>query len=442
MVFKNFLFGIPVLFAFFIYNFLCKFNGLEVVWFERELLIPPSNGSYPYLQMRNVLEDGDVKEIIQYAQKQDYALFVSLNEAQNISEEWSSEPIDGKCILPKAMRDDGRCHFINRFDAGMHQSRTGGYHQRKSEKLAKNNARGVVFRQTLSYGNKEDDVVLDKFFQNPVILDHAKQLCGPDSIVRPYILYANIMLPGQELPAHSDTPAFRGLDRFNAPHWFLSAMHASGLFKEYHVDALTAVTFYSTNDGGDFVFWPGGPKKSEERVPCEMNTGIIVDTDTVIHFVDVVGANVNAEPPPMKVGVGAEDLFVKLRQNEEGKWDLLTPDGDIRATYDWDMLRYSVSWKGICFENEEKEKEFDDKTNEITIEQAAETMKDFLVKERGRSRDELDTLDGIAKAMATEFVHPMMPAFGGGIYNLCVISAHIDSNLGLGETVSELIGCK
>ena len=85
-------------------------------------------------------------------EKQDYALFVSLNEAQNISEEWSSEPIDGKCILPKAMRDDGRCHFINRFDAGMHQSRTGGYHQRKSEKLAKNNARGVVFRQTLSYG--------------------------------------------------------------------------------------------------------------------------------------------------------------------------------------------------------------------------------------------------------------------------------------------------
>ena len=66
----------------------------------------------------------------------------------------------------------------------------------------------------------------------------------------------------------------------------------------------------------------------------------------------------------------------------------------------------------------------------------------IVEKERGRSRDELDTLDGIAKAMTTEFVHPMMPAFGGGIYNLCVISAHIDSNLGLGETVSELVGCK
>ena len=43
-------------------------------------------------------------------------------------------------------------------------------------------------------------------------------------------MYANLLLPGQELAVHTDVPEFRGANRKVIPQWLLVVMHHSGLF--------------------------------------------------------------------------------------------------------------------------------------------------------------------------------------------------------------------
>src|SRR5262249_2483957 len=63
----------------------------------------------------------------------------------------------------------------------------------------------------------------------PQFIEAARQIRGKH-IVRPAIVYLNILLPGQELAVHTDVPEFRGANRTREPEWLLVAMHHSRLF--------------------------------------------------------------------------------------------------------------------------------------------------------------------------------------------------------------------
>ena len=57
------------------------------------------------------------------------------------------------------------------------------------------------------------------------------------SVIEPAIVFANLMVPGQELAVHTDVPEFRGCNRKVMPQWLLVAMHHSGLFDDVaHAD--------------------------------------------------------------------------------------------------------------------------------------------------------------------------------------------------------------
>ena len=47
----------------------------------------------------------------------------------------------------------------------------------------------------------------------------------------PNIVYANLLLPGQELAVHTDVPEFRGANRKRYPQWLIVVMLHSGLFE-------------------------------------------------------------------------------------------------------------------------------------------------------------------------------------------------------------------
>ena len=55
------------------------------------------------------------------------------------------------------------------------------------------------------------------------------------------IVYANVVLPGQELSVHTDVPEFRGANRKHEPEWLLVVMPLSGLFERWRMPIATGV---------------------------------------------------------------------------------------------------------------------------------------------------------------------------------------------------------
>ena len=95
---------------------------------------------------------------------------------------------------------------------------------------------------------------MDELLHNPALIDAAVTLFDRP-VVEPAIVFANLMLPGQELAVHTDVPEFRGASRKNLPQWLLVVMHHSGLF-----------------DGGACRSQPGSPT-SRTATPARCATG-------------------------------------------------------------------------------------------------------------------------------------------------------------------------
>src|SRR5207244_3389582 len=115
----------------------------------------------------------------------------------------------------------------------------------------------------------------------------ARALDGRPVIV-PAIVYANILVPGQELAVHTDVPEFRGISRKSHPQWLIVAMHHSGLFADWRMPIATGVAWFHDCAGGDFVCWPDGPDAAPHACPVRFNTAMLLDTDSVFHGVDRV----------------------------------------------------------------------------------------------------------------------------------------------------------
>ena len=61
------------------------------------------------------------------------------------------------------------------------------------------------FRETYVYGDEQRVDGIESFSAHPLILQSAKSLSGA-AIIVPAIVYANILVPGQELAIHTDVP--------------------------------------------------------------------------------------------------------------------------------------------------------------------------------------------------------------------------------------------
>ena len=119
-------------------------------------------------------------------------------------------------------------------------------------------ARHKYFRETLLDGNEVYAPGTEEYLANQCLAEAARRLFGRDLVV-PWNVYANVMLPGQELGMHTDTPEFRGAHRDFLPNWFLCAMHLSGLFEPWRVRIATGITYLlGGEEGGAFLCYPDG----------------------------------------------------------------------------------------------------------------------------------------------------------------------------------------
>jgi hypothetical protein len=252
-------------------------------------------------------------------------------------------------------------------------------------------SRTNYFRDTFAY---EEPLFPEiAFFQQlPQLIEAAQRVTGRMH-VRPAIVYLNILVPGQELALHTDVPEFRGANRTREPEWLLVAMHHSGLFERWRRHIATGVSWYHDCQGGEFVFYPDGPQQPPRRLAVRRNTAIVLDTDSVFHGIDPVDRK-GTEIPPIEPGV-------RLHRDSDTKWSVRR-DGEVRAGYDWNDLRLSVSWKAWCFADEEELRLNHDHSEDLSLESILEAFVADL-RRRGKINSCPDD-DTLARLILEEYI--------------------------------------
>ena len=238
--------------------------------------------------------------------------------------------------------------LAQRYDAAANYVRTGGRfgHREPAATLA---LRTNYLRESYAYGTEVVAPGIERFLHHEALLDAARSLYGRP-VIEPAIAYANILLPGQELAVHTDVPEFRGANRRLFPQWLMVVMHHSGLFERWRMPIATGIAYFADEtaglpEGGELAYWPDGADGAVTVLPTRHNTGIVLDTDSVFHGVDRVG------PPgvdPFAVTPG------NVLMHEGGRWVLRPERGssEVLATFGWNEVRFSVSWKAYCFTDE------------------------------------------------------------------------------------------
>jgi hypothetical protein len=254
-----------------------------------------------------------------------------------------------------------------RYDARENFVRSGGRFKRQEDKGLLG-ARTNYFRETYAYG---DDVFVEgveALMHHEGFTDAARAIHGRPVIV-PAIVYANILLPGQELAVHTDVPEFRGANRKLMPQWLLVVMHHSGLFERWRMPIATGIAYFGGGRGGELAYYPDGAEGPPRTYAPKHNTAVMLDTDTVFHGVDRVLGD-EAVLADLKIGM-------RLHHEGDRRWALRDPDDRaVRATFATDDLRYSVSWKAYCFADDEERQAWASHGDDLTLDTILDTLAD------------------------------------------------------------------
>jgi hypothetical protein len=287
--------------------------------------------------------------------------------------------------------------LVQRHDAVLNFVKTGGRLGRH-EPLATLGARTHYFRESYAYG---DEILIDgiePFLRHEGFVAAARAVHGRP-VIEPAIVYANILVPGQELAVHTDVPEFRGANRKRYPQWLMVVMHHSGLFAPWRMPIVTGVAWFSECGGGEFAFYPDGAGGPVTTLPARRNTAILLDTDSVFHGVDRV-----AEVGPLApVAPG-----MTLAADGDGRWRICS-GSDVVATYRWDDLRFSVSWKAYCFADEAERRAWREHSDDLAFQDIVARLVDDL-RARGRIHGTRPDDTALALLMMEEYVRFPPPA--------------------------------
>jgi len=279
-----------------------------------------------------------------------------------------------------------------RWDAVRNFLATGG-RAGKREALEQLAARTNYFRETYAYGTEPTVPGIEAFLHHAGMIDAARRLHGRP-IIEPAIVYANLLVPGQELAVHTDVPEFRGVNRTRHPQWLIVAMHHSGLFEQWRMPIATGVAWFHDCDGGEFAYYPDGPAAPPTAYPVRANTALLLDTDSVFHGVDPVAAT-DAPVSALRPGM-------QLRALGGGRWAVF--DADRRVTsYRWEELRFSVSWKAYCFRDAAERKAWFGHDDDLTVTAVVDRLVEDL-RERERLGDRPPDRE-LVEILIDEYIH-------------------------------------
>lgn len=232
--------------------------------------------------------------------------------------------------------------LAQRYDAAANFVRTGGRLARE-EPAAHLAARTNYFREEYAYGDEVRFPGIEPLLHHEGFVDAARALFGRP-VIEPTIVYANLLVVGQELAVHTDVPEFRGANRRIFPQWLMVVMHHSGLFEPWRMPIATGIAYFGESSGGELAYYPDGADGPVRTHATRHNTAVLLDTDTVFHGVDRVGG-LDAPAPPLRPGH-------TISFEGDDTWVARDDRGQVVATYPWRDVRLSVSWKAYCFADE------------------------------------------------------------------------------------------
>lgn len=280
-----------------------------------------------------------------------------------------------------------------RFDVGLYYVARGLDGQGNRDDAETAASRTNYFRETYAYGCDVRVKGIEPFMDHPLMQATARKFCGSDEVV-PAIIYANLLVPGQELAIHTDVPEFRGANRKNVPQWLLVSMLHSGLFDRWRIPILTCVSWFGAARGGAFTFYPAGPGGPREAIPARHNSAILVDTDQVFHGVERV-----AHELPDLPAIGRD---TRLHFLGDGRWVLREGERQL-AEYPWEGIRYSISWKAYCFRNKADRAAWEENSDNLTVERILDTLEQEL-RSRGVLVGARPDPDDFALMMVESFI--------------------------------------
>jgi len=279
-----------------------------------------------------------------------------------------------------------------RFDAALNFVRTGGRFGRHEDPrvLA---GRTNYLRATYFY-EKPAVEGIEPFLRHPALLEAARAVHGRPLVV-PSIVYANLLLPGQELAIHTDVPEFRGADRRMCPQWLLVVMLHAGLFDAWRRRIATGIAYFGECAGGALAFYPDGADGPVRTIAARHDTAVVLDTDTVFHGVDRVAGPGDAAPPFVP--------GMELVCEGPGAWRLVAGEETL-GRYRWQDLRYSVSWKAWCYADEAERRRAERHEDDLSLERILDTLERDL-RARGRLTGPRPDEDDFARLLIETYVH-------------------------------------
>jgi hypothetical protein len=279
-----------------------------------------------------------------------------------------------------------------RWDAVRNFIRSGGRFGR-SEPLHVLAARTNYFRETYAYGQEIRIEGIQPFLRHEGFVAAAQKLHGRP-VIEPAIVFANLMVPGQELAVHTDVPEFRGVSRKTHPQWLIVAMRHCGFFEDWRMPIATAVSWFHDCEGGEFAFYPGGPEAPPVTLPVRYNTAILLDTDSVFHGVDRVAES--------RGTIAALEPGMRLQLEGGGRWAVRRGDEEI-GRYSWEELRFSISWKAYCFRDETERRTWREHSDDLRLEAVVDRLVRDL-RERGKVRGDTPADDELVNLIIDEYI--------------------------------------
>ncbi len=242
---------------------------------------------------------------------------------------------------------------------------------------------------------------IERLQHHDVLVGLARELYGANIVV-PTTIFANVYLPGQCLPAHTDIPAFRGAERGQVKGWILVAMHHSGRFKRWRIPTATVVAYPDAIDSGDFYFYSERSAGARDSIPRQANSAVALDADTVFHGVATIAGDNRAASDLDRNDYLIPDLL--------GSWHLHRGERDrpVLVTFEPREIRYSLSWKAYCFEDEHARRVWADHSDDLPLELIIPTLLDELA-ERGVSVEGARSEAQVAAMIIDELI-PFPPA--------------------------------
>jgi hypothetical protein len=280
-----------------------------------------------------------------------------------------------------------------RVDAARNFVRSGGRFGR-DEPPAVLAARTNYFREEYAYGQQVLIEGIEPYLHHEGFVEAARQIHGRP-VIEPAIVFANLMVPGQELAVHTDVPEFRGCNRKVMPQWLLVAMHHSGLFDDWRMPIATGVAwFHDPERGGEFAYYPNGSDGGPVAHEVHADSALVLDTDSVFHGVDRV-ASAAQEMAPLRPGMSLDFAG-------DGTWVVRNGDAEV-VRYRWEELRFSVSWKAYCFTDEDEQRTWREHADDLTIDVVVDRLVDDL-RRRGRIDGEVPGNPDLALLIVDEYI--------------------------------------